>query len=677
MSLKYSPTGKLVKAIIQNPTWPYDRGSIAQSPAVAGTSTPILDGPVVVREHLEGIDDIQKASPSHPSVVPTETPIENQGQSASGASTGIAQSSASHLPPIPAIGSGFGYNQAPLADYSQLLSEQRKDIDRILASVEGLKNEMNSMQATIAEMKAQSIPSAHLFKSVQDTRHATVSTKDFDRLTKSVVHTSSKASEVDALKLQLEMMKHRIKCLEEASETTQSIHVMSGPTQGSPQRLETADEGTQSTHTITGRTQDSLLCLETANDPTRSTAINTDLTRDPPQRLEVAIKPIQSAVQESGLNDDSPRMHQFARMRGSLARRPMRMGKSLPGTTVKLPKSKASFDLPVSSMVATVENESNDHYQDHLSLALDDEDELEYLPEETSEESDSDSQSSQISTRRPSREQGPQKQQDRTSPMEHPSKTQPRGLENLDAGQADNLAKAIKLVRNPNSLRLTSRPQIEIPSTPTDPSAPSTNQPNPSPHSSTTPHPALPLSSPSSNDSAPPRSSGTHTPGHKRGTTGRKPGHRRKTAPLNLPTPEWEKPDWAGPSSTTTHTAQASSSTRGRIIRRAMSGGFVSGPSSKRRKTTGAATPPEKKMEDAPPENRGAGGDVIYIGRRDEEGYRLRADGKRDMRSVRMKAAGGLLGKGKKEEGEGVGVGIGGSEEHVKLMRKIFPGREW
>ena len=103
-----------------------------------------------------------------------------------------------------------------------LLHEQRKDIDRILTNVEHLQIEMQSMTKTLDDLKARPVPDLDAAKEF------TVFTKEFDVLTKLVTRHSTKLNSVDGLQLELEMMRHRIKRIEQASSRAAAISPKTG-----------------------------------------------------------------------------------------------------------------------------------------------------------------------------------------------------------------------------------------------------------------------------------------------------------------------------------------------------------------------------------------------------------------------------------------------------------------
>ena len=117
-------------------------------------------------------------------------------------------------------------------------------------------------------------------------------------------------------------------------------------------------------------------------------------------------------------------------------------------------------------------------------------------------------------------------------------------------------------------------------------------------------------------------------------------------------TPEWERPEWAGPSETYQTTIR-NTTRQPRGTRRGVSGGI--GPS--------RAPKRQKKM------SYEATG---FERERDEEGYLLRADGRRDMRSARYRKSGGEEPAINKPNGNAPN-GSGYSEQHQRIMAQIYP----
>ncbi|KAL9137432.1 MAG: hypothetical protein Q9175_001356 [Cornicularia normoerica] len=93
---------------------------------------------------------------------------------------------------------------APIADPLLTLKEQRRDIDRIMASVNILQQDMISLRQSVENLENRSDQASHDFAG------------DVDLLTDTITNVSSKLSELDALKLEMKMMQQRIKRMEDS-----------------------------------------------------------------------------------------------------------------------------------------------------------------------------------------------------------------------------------------------------------------------------------------------------------------------------------------------------------------------------------------------------------------------------------------------------------------------------
>ena len=114
-------------------------------------------------------------------------------------------------------------------------------------------------------------------------------------------------------------------------------------------------------------------------------------------------------------------------------------------------------------------------------------------------------------------------------------------------------------------------------------------------------------------------------------------------------TPEWERPEWGG-SSQIYQTTIRNTPRQPRGTRRGVSGGVGQ-----------SRTPKRQKYE------------ATGFGReRDEEGYLLRADGRRDMRSARYRRSGDEEPAINKPNGTAPN-GSGYSEQHERIMAQIYP----
>lgn len=375
-------------------------------------------------------------------------------------------------------------------DTPNILSEQRRDIDRILNVVEGLQAQFRDIKTAIESLKGNKNP----LNSGQDSPRDSGFAEELELLTEHVSGISNKVHEVDELRLELMIMKRRV------------------------QRLEDGNMSTQSSHTVTGLTQ------------------------------------------------DSPRA-KFAKMTGSLARRPV-----LSGTGASQPSNNSNF-IGSSMPSAVLDPLANSPVVEDKNTAIQQE-----IP---------------ILRKIPigSRE----------SPAVDMQPNSPE-LSKLGAGHDTVAINTVPANPVDTSIRRVSIPETDVTSSTT---IPSTSQLSPisaeQPPRPTTPtnrvarakprsatsinnHEVAPLSDSEDDDYDPNVNQHTTPPqGGSRGsnrTRGSGRRHRR-SVPVRLPTPEWEKPDWAGPSTTI-------SNTRGRgIMRRGVSGrnlGVERDP--KRRKTT-------------------------------------------------------------------------------------------
>lgn len=115
-------------------------------------------------------------------------------------------------------------------DTPNILSEQRRDIDRILNTVEGLQAQFRDMKTAIESLKGNK----NSLNSGQDSPGDSGFTEEIELLTEHVSDISSKVHEVDELRLELRIMKRRVQRLEDGNMSTQSSHTVTGLTQDTP-----------------------------------------------------------------------------------------------------------------------------------------------------------------------------------------------------------------------------------------------------------------------------------------------------------------------------------------------------------------------------------------------------------------------------------------------------------
>ena len=459
-------------------------------------------------------------------------------------------------------------------DTLNILNEQRKDIDHILSSVEGVQTQIDNMKSTIESLKANQNPPNLGQAPSKDLNF----TRDIELLMENFSDMSSKVHEIDRLNLELKAMKRRV------------------------QRLEDGNMSTQSSHTITGLTQ------------------------------------------------DTPRA-KLAKMTGSLARRsvPSDRGAShLRCQSDLIDSSIPNDDVELSRNLPAVGNEDKSLQQDPP-----------------------------VMSNNANQNAGPS-----SSQMQRQSSDQPK----LNAGSNTVATVPVSANRVTTFRQWSSIPDTQHASSSTS-SSPSHLSPIPArahPKSTTPESPAIatkalsatslnshrvvPVSDSEDDDYDP--NSYQHTTPPRFSSRGsnrtRGSGRRhRRSAPIRLPTPEWEKPSWTGPTNITPITTRPLTA-RGRgILRRGVSG-RTSGaePDPKRRKTT---SNDEEMQRDVLPKGHETGpsflngGDVerslstskddeeIPLTRhrlpdtrrtkkaRDEQGRLLRPDGRIDRRSLRYR----------------------------------------
>ena len=353
------------------------------------------------------------------------------------------------------------------------------------------------------------------------------------------------------------------------------------------------------------------------------------------QRLEEGNMSTQSSYTVTGLSQDTPRA-KFARMTGSLARRPL-------SSAGGAPRPYKNADL-VELSVPKDGTESSPGL-----AALDNKDK----PVQ---------QAFPIMSKTANRN---------FEPSSVPMHQQDLEQDELNGGRDDIVTAAVPVkplatlkqrasipetdVASPIISSSSSRPspiQFRPPSKPTTPET-RTDKEKPVSATSLNNHQFVPVSDTEDDDYDPepypnktPPKGGTQGNNRTRGS-GRRPRH---AVPVKLSTPEWEKPGWSGPATTTPST------TKGRgIVRRSVGGSNFNGePDAKRRKTT---LNDERRVRDSIPNDPSTAVSVSvgmqherrsyssrarnvvdlrhFKGARDEQGRLLRPDGRIDKRSIR------------------------------------------
>ncbi|KAL8817061.1 MAG: hypothetical protein Q9191_008218, partial [Dirinaria sp. TL-2023a] len=110
------------------------------------------------------------------------------------------------------------------ANTLRLLADQRNDIDRILLVMNELKREMNSMKETIADVKRNE-PAEN-----QINRRRSAFPEELEILTENLARLNGRVGDIDGLRLEMIVMKRRVKVLEQGLPSTQSSHTVSGHT---------------------------------------------------------------------------------------------------------------------------------------------------------------------------------------------------------------------------------------------------------------------------------------------------------------------------------------------------------------------------------------------------------------------------------------------------------------
>ncbi|CAF9916011.1 MAG: hypothetical protein ALECFALPRED_010469 [Alectoria fallacina] len=118
------------------------------------------------------------------------------------------------------------------ADPIPILEEQRRDIDRIMASVNILQQDMISLRKSVEHLEDQRDQESHDFVG------------DVDILTDSITRVGSRLGELDVLNLEMKMMQQRIKRMEESNSTGRRSSTVLGYAQQSRRSSPTTDEQT-------------------------------------------------------------------------------------------------------------------------------------------------------------------------------------------------------------------------------------------------------------------------------------------------------------------------------------------------------------------------------------------------------------------------------------------------
>lgn len=110
------------------------------------------------------------------------------------------------------------------ASTTRLLAEQRNDIDRILLIMNELKREMTSMKQTMAEAKASEPADG------RNPLRRSAFPEELEMLTENVSRLNSRVGDLDGLRLEMIVMKRRVKVLEQGYAPSQRSHTVTGHT---------------------------------------------------------------------------------------------------------------------------------------------------------------------------------------------------------------------------------------------------------------------------------------------------------------------------------------------------------------------------------------------------------------------------------------------------------------
>ena len=177
-------------------------------------------------------------------------------------------------------------NKAFAADISDELDAQRKDIDRVALAIENIQKEVTQLKEIMESIRseANARPASSSFsRRVVD--HYPVD--ELDLLTANITSIGAKANEVEGLKLELEMMKRRIKRMEDANTATQSTSTVAGFPPEVPRSTQSSRvTGTPVGHSQQSRTEQALLDGDEAVDR-ESNKLGTPLAQHGPTDQEV------------------------------------------------------------------------------------------------------------------------------------------------------------------------------------------------------------------------------------------------------------------------------------------------------------------------------------------------------------------------------------------------------
>lgn len=522
------------------------------------------------------------------------------------------------------------------------LQQQKMDIDFLMAKCEGFQKDMDSMKAAIDEIKKTTQKS-----SWRSSSH--IFAEELELLTENVSQVGRKANEMDGLKLDLEMMKRRIKRLEEVDAATQSTHTMTGLTQSSAvaprtgkksgplaRRAKKSEENTPSGQVLPPSVPAQIVKPSTGGtikSLQRGTDAGQEVIRD-------SLDPVPTLSGEKPVRYIDPHLHAQNILHD--AQPVLNQVQDAAGLPRKAPQPSrlVSTDEALESPAANIENLGPGQTQDGS-----------YQPSQDIN-MDMDMDNSVDMTQITDSALG--------SCIEPPGRPG-------DIRRSTMTKLPLSSLRPLNANSTSTSPSSDADTDPTDeasfrpPATVASNQPQDlqPPSTATTdlttsyPHPRNPT-----------RSRGPRSRG----------GRPRKSEPLHPTTPDWERPSWDGPPDSTSPyyaygdnlRGQATSARGRKVVRRGVSGGGVGDGggerAAKRVKGEGDGGEGAEKVE-------GSGDGRV----RDSEGFLLLPNGKRDGRSMRGRKSLGAAGAVAVAAARGSASGRG--EGHEKLMRQIFPGR--
>lgn len=545
------------------------------------------------------------------------------------------------------------------------LKQQRMDIDRLMAKFEGLQNDMVSMKTAIDEIKEATQKSSR-----NSSAHAFA--EELELLTENVSHVNWKANEIDRLKLELELMKRRVKRLEEGTIGTQSSHTVTGltPSSAAPAPRTGKKSGPlarRSRKTSSGHINPLQFSLESIK------VSEGRATGSLPHDAEAGQQVVRDSAHLSPTLSDEKvvKKHRVQPENQDLLHQAQSLLSQVQDVYgvprgVPQPFRSATIEGPPDSQTAHIENlgpgqTQDDSYKPSQDVDMDMDDSVSITQvTDSALGSCLDAPGPPGDVRRSTMTRLPLHSLSNSSPTA--STTSPST--NSSSDQMDSSSDQI----DEESFRPSDRQASNQPPNP-QPQEPR----NRAATDSTPPHP---LSDPSDTDFRPrpwPRNRGPNSARRSRG------GRPRKSEPLRNTTPEWEKPDWPGPGPDNASPYYAYGdnvrgrarviSARGRkVVRRGISGGGgMAGrePVAKRVKVEVGG-----KGEGAMRDEKGGESPDGRV--RDSEGFLLMPSGKRDGRSVRGRRSVGGGGRMGIAKGGGRAKGVDG---HERLMRQIFPGR--